>query len=86
MTDRRSRWRVTIGRDLVAVRLAYGKDGLEVDRPPGRTTVVEPLYAEAHLEHTEDVADAVERALREADLDSRVCVLSEGPQTLPHVG
>jgi nickel-dependent lactate racemase len=41
--------------------------------------------AEAHLGHTDDVADAVGRALREAGPESRVCVLPEGPQTIPFV-
>ena len=41
--------------------------------------------AEAHLGHTEDVADAVGRALHDAGPDSRVCVLPEGPQTIPYV-
>jgi hypothetical protein len=41
--------------------------------------------AEAHLSQTEDVADTVVRALHAAGPDSRVCVLPEGPQTIPYV-
>jgi nickel-dependent lactate racemase len=39
----------------------------------------------AHLGHTEDVAATVEEALAEAGPDARVCVLPEGPQTIPFV-
>jgi nickel-dependent lactate racemase len=41
--------------------------------------------ASAHLGHTEDVAETVLRALHDAGPDSRVCVLPEGPQTIPFV-
>ena len=41
--------------------------------------------AEAHLGHTEDVAETVDAALRSAGAESRVCVLPEGPQTIPYV-
>ena len=41
--------------------------------------------ASAHLGHTEDVAETVLAALHEAGPDSRVCVLPEGPQTIPFV-
>ena len=39
----------------------------------------------AHLEPVPDLVDAVERALAEAGGDARVCVLPEGPQTIPYV-
>ncbi len=39
----------------------------------------------AHLEPVPDIAEAVERALRDAGPDARVCVLPEGPQTIPYV-
>ena len=39
----------------------------------------------AHLEPVPDLADAVGRALDEAGPDARVCVLPEGPQTIPYV-
>ncbi len=39
----------------------------------------------AHLESAPDVADAVYEALNEAGPDARVCVLPEGPQTIPYV-
>jgi hypothetical protein len=41
--------------------------------------------ASAHLGHTEDVAETVLRALHDAGETSRVCVLPEGPQTIPFV-
>ncbi|WP_030483696.1 nickel-dependent lactate racemase [Nocardioides aequoreus] len=41
--------------------------------------------ATAHLGHTDDVAETVLRALHDAGPDSRVCVLPEGPQTIPYV-
>lgn len=39
----------------------------------------------AHLEPAPDIAAAVEAALAEAGPGSRVCVLPEGPQTIPYV-
>jgi nickel-dependent lactate racemase len=39
----------------------------------------------AHLEAAADVADAVGEALAAAGPDARVCVLPEGPQTIPYV-
>ncbi len=39
----------------------------------------------AHLEPVEDIADTVGRALAAAGAGSRVCVLPEGPQTIPYV-
>ena len=41
--------------------------------------------ASAHLGHTDDVGETVLRALHDAGPDSRVCVLPEGPQTIPYV-
>ncbi len=41
--------------------------------------------ASAHLGYTEDVAATVEEALGAAGPDARVCVLPEGPQTIPYV-
>ena len=41
--------------------------------------------ASAHLGHTDDVAETVLRALHDAGPSSRVCVLPEGPQTIPYV-
>ena len=38
-----------------------------------------------HLGHTEDVAETVLEALHRGGPDSRVCVLPEGPQTIPYV-
>jgi nickel-dependent lactate racemase len=41
--------------------------------------------ASAHLGHTDDVAATVADALGRAGRDARVCVLPEGPQTIPYV-
>ena len=49
-----------VARDTVTVRLAYGEDGLEVELPAGRTTVVEPTYVAA----AEDQAALLRDALR----------------------
>jgi nickel-dependent lactate racemase len=40
--------------------------------------------AAAHLEQTADITDAVDRALTDTP-DARICVLPEGPQTIPYV-
>ncbi len=45
----------------VRVRLAYGEEGLDVDLPADRTTVVEPTYVAA----PDDQAGLLRRALRE---------------------
>ena len=39
----------------------------------------------AHLEPVPDLAEAVGRALDEAGPGARVCVLPEGPQTIPYL-
>jgi hypothetical protein len=39
----------------------------------------------AHLEPAPDVAAAVDEALSAAGRDARVCVLPEGPQTIPYL-
>jgi nickel-dependent lactate racemase len=41
--------------------------------------------ASAHLGHSSDVAETVTAALDEAGPDARLCVLPEGPQTIPYV-
>jgi len=41
--------------------------------------------AEAHLEQTADIAATVGEAVQKAGPDARVCVLPEGPQTIPYV-
>ena len=41
--------------------------------------------ATAHLGHTDDVARTVLEALDRSGPDARVCVLPEGPQTIPYV-
>jgi hypothetical protein len=41
--------------------------------------------AAAHLSQTGDVAGTVAEALHAAGAGSRVCVLPEGPQTIPYV-
>lgn len=42
--------------------------------------------ATAHLEQTDDIARTVHDSLAAAGPDARVCVLPEGPQTIPYVG
>jgi len=39
----------------------------------------------AHLEKVDDLGEGIARALAEAGRDARVCVLPEGPQTIPYV-
>ena len=39
----------------------------------------------AHLGHTDDVSETVAAALQAAGPDAEVCVLPEGPQTIPYV-
>src|SRR6476659_4062204 len=46
--------------DTLQVRLAYGEQGLDVDLPAGRTTVVEPTYVAG----AEDQAGVLREALR----------------------
>ena len=41
--------------------------------------------ASAHMEHTDDVGATVREALASAGPGARVCVLPEGPQTIPFV-
>ncbi|MGH8869157.1 MAG: nickel-dependent lactate racemase [Actinomycetes bacterium] len=41
--------------------------------------------AAAHLDHTDDVSATVREALAAAGPSARVCVLPEGPQTIPYV-
>jgi nickel-dependent lactate racemase len=41
--------------------------------------------AAAHLEQTADVADAVQQAVSANGTNARVCVLPEGPQTIPYI-
>ena len=40
----------------------------------------------AHFEPVDDVAGAVDEALRRAGPDATLCVLPQGPQTIPYVG
>ncbi|HZC25660.1 MAG TPA: nickel-dependent lactate racemase [Actinopolymorphaceae bacterium] len=44
-----------------------------------------PDLASAHLDHSDDIEGTVGEALRVAGDDARVCVLPEGPQTIPYV-
>jgi nickel-dependent lactate racemase len=50
------------------VALAYGSDGLTVDLPEGRTTVVEPLYPRAAADERAAVLEALRRPLAGASL------------------
>ena len=50
------------------------------------TTYLSPDdLASAHLGHTDDVARTVAESLHRAGGDAQVCVLPEGPQTIPYV-
>jgi lactate racemase len=49
------------------------------------TYLTDTEIAEAHLEQTHDIEDTVGRALAAAGPDARVCVLPEGPQTVPYL-
>jgi nickel-dependent lactate racemase len=41
--------------------------------------------AAAHLQQTDDVSKSVAAAVRAAGPSARVCVLPEGPQTIPYL-
>jgi hypothetical protein len=41
--------------------------------------------ATAHLQQTADISGSVAEALAAAGPDARLCVLPEGPQTIPYV-
>jgi hypothetical protein len=41
--------------------------------------------AAAHLEQTQDISATVAEALAAAGSGARLCVLPEGPQTIPYV-
>ena len=41
--------------------------------------------AAAHLEQTADLSDAVQQALGANGPNARVCVIPEGPQTIPYI-
>jgi nickel-dependent lactate racemase len=45
----------------------------------------EPSLRSAHLGHTDDIAATVSRLLAQAGPRARVCVLPEGPQTIPYL-
>ena len=59
--------------------------------PGGRRVVMHTSYlsdadlATAHLEQTGDIAATVAEALAAAGPGARVCVLPEGPQTIPYL-
>jgi lactate racemase len=48
------------------------------------TYLTDAQLAAAHLEQTADITDAVHRALADTP-DARICVLPEGPQTIPYI-
>ncbi len=48
-------------------------------------TLSEADLAGAHLAYTDDVTASVEEALRELGPDATLCVLPEGPQTIPYL-
>jgi nickel-dependent lactate racemase len=41
--------------------------------------------ARAHMLPADDVSETIERTLRDAGPDARLCVLPQGPQTIPFV-
>ena len=40
---------------------------------------------DAHFEPIEDLAESVDRSLRDAGAGATLCVLPEGPQTIPYL-
>jgi len=52
------------------VRLAYGRDGLTVDFPEERTTVIEPVYVEGLLDQQAAIAHALENPINSPPLSS----------------
>ena len=48
-------------------------------------TLSEADLASAHLGHTDDVTATIEEELRAMGPDARLCVLPEGPQTIPYL-
>ena len=69
--------------DLSLLRDDLRPDPLLVAMPQGGLT--DAQLAEAHLEQTADIAATVAEAVDKAGPGARVCVLPEGPQTIPYV-
>jgi hypothetical protein len=68
-------WQVQIQAQIQeTARVALKTDGLPAD-----------VVRSMHLEPVEDVAAAVAAALQDAGPTATLCVLPEGPQTIPYV-
>lgn len=58
--------------ELVSVRLAYGREGLEVDFPAAATTVIEPPYVAGRSDQAAEVRRALREPVAGAPLRDRV--------------
>ena len=68
-------WQVQVQADLqVKARVVMYTDFLSTE-----------ALAAAHLERTDDIAATVQEVLAGLGPDATVCVLPEGPQTIPYV-
>ena len=68
--------------------MAGADSGKSADPGPRRDAHVLPQrcgLATAHLEQTADIERTVMESLAAAGPDARVCVLPEGPQTIPYL-
>ena len=69
--------------------MAGPDSGKSADPGPRRDAHVRtsamPHLATAHLEQTADIERTVMESLAAAGPDARVCVLPEGPQTIPYL-
>ena len=78
ITARRASW-------LDETAAAFAAEGHETLAQVADVTDAAALRA-AHLTPIDDVTTAVRDALRRAGSDSTLCVLPQGPQTIPYVG
>lgn len=75
------------------VKLAYGERGLWVELPDANATVVEPYFVEgldeeicqALLLPCHSIEEEVERLWKSYGPQASICVLPEGPQTIPYL-
>ena len=73
--NRHDQWQVQIQAQIQAVASVYLKSDYLSD---------EQVRA-AHLEPVDDIEEAVAKALERCGSNSTLCVLPEGPQTIPYV-
>jgi nickel-dependent lactate racemase len=73
--NRQDQWQVQIQAQILGRARVFLKSGFLT---PGQVRA-------AHLEPVEDISSTVSRLLREYGTDARVCVLPQGPQTIPYV-